>query len=58
MNRIELKDLCDEVLITLNNLRDCEIEENGGNISVTFNSNGVTVSDNQTGEPEPDADPA
>lgn len=36
MDEIKLKSLCDEVLITLNNLRDCEVEESEGSVSVTF----------------------
>jgi len=36
MKKIKLKALCDDVLITLNNLRDFEVEEGEGSVSVTF----------------------
>jgi hypothetical protein len=36
MKSIKLKSICPEVLITLNNLRNCEIDEEDGSVSVTF----------------------
>ena len=36
MKKIKLKALCDDVLITLNNLRDFDVEEDEGSVSVTF----------------------
>lgn len=43
MKKIELKEICNEVEITLNNLRDCEIEESDGTVSVVFGRNGMSV---------------
>ncbi len=43
MKKIELKGLCDEVEITLNNLRDCEIKESDGSVQVVFGKEGLTV---------------
>ncbi|MCO6512830.1 MAG: hypothetical protein J5I65_18750 [Aridibacter famidurans] len=43
MKKIELKEICSEVEITLNNLRDCEIEESDGTVFVVFGANGMSV---------------
>lgn len=51
MKKIELKDICSEVEITLNNLRDCEIEESDGTVSVVFGRKGMSVSDRSDIDP-------
>lgn len=53
MEKIKLKALCDEVLITLNNLRDFEMEEGEGSVSVTFKAapDGTRKEDDESQDP-------
>ncbi len=43
MKKIELKGLCNEVEITLNNLLNCRIEESEGGVEVVFDTTGMKV---------------
>ncbi|QQS42180.1 MAG: hypothetical protein IPM63_04345 [Acidobacteriota bacterium] len=52
MKKIELKEICSEVEITLNNLRDCEIEEADGTISVVFGRRGMSLRDESESGPK------
>ncbi|HUF03612.1 MAG TPA: hypothetical protein VMM38_05485 [Aridibacter sp.] len=57
MKKIELKEICGDVEITLNNLRDCVIEESDGSVYVVFGEKGVSVRDSpesDSGESESD----
>jgi len=45
MKKIELKGLCNEVEITLNNLLNCRIEESEGGVEVVFDTTGMKVED-------------
>jgi len=58
MKKIELKGLCNEVEITLNNLMNCRVEERDGSVSVVFDTAGLRVEDDDppsTDSTAPDA---
>jgi len=54
MKKIELKGLCNEVEITLNNLMNCRVEERDGSVSVVFDTAGMSV---EPGETDPTDSP-
>ena len=56
MKKIEFKGLCSEVEITLNNLRDCRIEESDGAVSVEFGVPGIAVEESSSGALEEEVD--
>lgn len=54
MKKIELKGICSEVEITLNNLFNCRVEESEDGVSVVFDSEGMKIVDPPRGKPEAD----
>lgn len=52
MKKIELKGICSEVEITLNNLFNCRVEESEDGVSVVFDETGMKIDDSPQTESE------